>query len=86
MTKIHVLFSYDMRYCLITRVTGAQHVLSFSVRVIVLQPVLLVRNVCYSRTRLPSPPIATVAPRCLLGLTFPYFDLAPKRKVWLLRT
>jgi len=25
-----------------------------------------------------SPPIATVAPRCLLGLTFRDFDLAPK--------
>ena len=25
-----------------------------------------------------SPPIAAVVPRCLLGLTFPDFDLAPK--------
>ena len=26
----------------------------------------------------PPPPIAIAAPRCLLGLTFPNFDLAPK--------
>src|SRR6218665_31082 len=26
------------------------------------------------------------APRCFPGLTFPDFDLAPKRNVWLLRT
>src|SRR6218665_4131223 len=32
-----------------------------------------------SATRPPSPPIATVAPRYLLDLTFPDFDLAPKR-------
>jgi len=31
------------------------------------------------------PLIATVAPSCLLGLTFVDFYLAPKRKVWLLR-
>src|SRR6218665_862895 len=34
----------------------------------------------------PSSPTATVAPCCLPGLTFPDFDLAPKREVWLLRT
>src|SRR6218665_392448 len=33
----------------------------------------------------PPPPVSTVAPRCLLGLTLPYFDPAPKRKVWLLQ-
>lgn len=26
-----------------------------------------------------------IAPRCPLGLNFPYFDLVPKLKVWLLQ-
>jgi len=30
--------------------------------------------------------VENLNPRCLPGLTFPDFDLAPKREVWLLRT
>jgi len=37
-------------------------------------------------TRPPPPPITTIAPNCLLGLTFPDFDLETKQEVWLLRT
>src|SRR6218665_2269709 len=44
-----------------------------------LDPPLLSRFYSCTTTRPPSSPTATVAPRCLPGLTFPDFDLAPKR-------
>src|SRR6218665_1592461 len=40
---------------------------------------LLSRFYSCATTRPPSSPIATITPRYLLGLTFPDFDLAPKR-------
>ena len=40
---------------------------------------ILSRFYSCTTTRPPSSPTPTVAPRCLPGLTFPDFDLAPKR-------
>src|SRR6218665_2227570 len=47
---------------------------------------ILSRFHSFTITRPPSSQTATVAPRCFPGLTFPDFDLATKREVWLLRT